>query len=85
MKTSIVTTLNPKGQATIPKRVREILKIGAGDKIEFDIEDNGIKIRPILNLESAFGRVRPKHMPEDFKKLRKSFEEKVAEEVRKEV
>lgn len=35
-----MTTLTQKGQATIPKHVREILGVHPGDEIEFDVEDN---------------------------------------------
>lgn len=40
-------TITSKGQVTIPKDVRDILKIGPGDQIDFIISDKGeISISP---------------------------------------
>ncbi len=36
-----VSTMTSKYQATIPKRVREVLALGAGDRVEFFIEAGG--------------------------------------------
>ena len=42
-----VATLTSKGQTTIPKRVREHLKLNPGDKLDFVIEPEGrVVIRP---------------------------------------
>ena len=42
-----VATLTSKGQTTIPKQVREHLKLNAGDKLDFVIESGGrVVIRP---------------------------------------
>ena len=42
-----ISTLTSKGQTTIPKRVREHLKIGPGDKLDFVIESEGrVVIKP---------------------------------------
>jgi antitoxin PrlF len=42
-----IATLTSKGQTTIPKRVREHLKLNAGDKLDFVIESEGrVVIRP---------------------------------------
>jgi len=78
------TALTSKSQITLPKRVREILKVKPGDQVSFQIEGNEVKVVPVPSLlEENFGRVKPKRMPEDFKKLRKDFEGGVAKEVLK--
>ena len=42
-----VATLTSKGQTTIPKQVREHLKLSPGDKLDFVIESEGrVVIRP---------------------------------------
>ena len=42
-----IATLTSKGQTTIPKQVREHLKLSPGDKLDFVIEAEGrVVIRP---------------------------------------
>lgn len=36
-----VSTLTSKYQATIPRQVREVLQLGAGDRVEFLIDASG--------------------------------------------
>lgn len=36
-----VATITTKGQTTIPKKIREHLKLHAGDRLDFIIEDSG--------------------------------------------
>ncbi len=62
--------LTPKSQVTIPRRVRQVLGIGPGDAIEFDVTAEGqvvIKavgqaaVRPVDQVEEApdrFARAR---------------------------
>lgn len=38
MRTSTITR---KGQVTIPKRIREVLRVKPGDQIDFVVEDDG--------------------------------------------
>ena len=77
MRTTTVTTLTKKGQATIPKRIREYLRIKPNDKIEFTIEEGDVKIKPARSLEANLGRVQPKRTPEDFREIRRMFEEQI--------
>jgi AbrB family looped-hinge helix DNA binding protein len=35
------TTVTSKGQVTIPKRVREFLRVKPGDRVDFVIDDDG--------------------------------------------
>ena len=40
-----VTTISQKGQATIPKPIRDVLGVGDGDQIAFHVEDNVVTVR----------------------------------------
>jgi AbrB family looped-hinge helix DNA binding protein len=41
------TTVTSKGQVTIPKRIRQFLRVKPGDRIHFDIDPNGtVVVRP---------------------------------------
>lgn len=35
-------TVTSKGQVTLPRRVRELLRVGPGDRIEFVIDADGL-------------------------------------------
>jgi len=79
------TALTKKSQITLPKAIREILKVKPGDQVSFKIEGSEVKIVPVLSLlEENFGKVKPRGVPEDFKELRRDFEAGVGEEVLKE-
>jgi AbrB family looped-hinge helix DNA binding protein len=41
------TTVTSKGQVTIPKRIREFLRVKSGDRLDFDIDARGsVVVRP---------------------------------------
>jgi AbrB family looped-hinge helix DNA binding protein len=54
-----LATVTSKGQVTIPKAVREKLKIGTGDKIEFIFtDDRSALIRPVSkSVDDLFGKL----------------------------
>lgn len=78
------TSITKKGQVTIPKNIREFLGVKAKSQVEFKIEKGKVTIQPATSLEANFGKVRPQKKPEDFSKIRKSFEKTVAEEAARE-
>ncbi len=41
----LISTLTSKGQATIPAEVRKSLKLKAGDKVTFEIDDHKVVLR----------------------------------------
>ncbi len=54
-----LATITTKGQVTIPKAVRDSLRLGTGDKIEFVVTKNGeALLRPISKkVDDVFGRL----------------------------
>ena len=85
MRTTNMTTITKKGQTTIPKKIREYLGVKPKDKIEFEVKEGVVSIKPAVSLDSNFGRVRPRRKPEDFRAMRKFFEKEVGRESAKEV
>jgi antitoxin PrlF len=58
-------TLTSKGQTTIPREVRESLKLKAGDRIEFTINEDGktATIRPAnIDISDLRGLLKSKGM-----------------------
>lgn len=40
-------TVTSKGQITIPKRIRDLLRVKPGDRIDFDVDASGkVTVRP---------------------------------------
>ena len=78
-----VATVTSKGQVTIPADVREHLGIKPKDRVQFEIsEDGSVTVVPARShVLASFGAVKPRQQPEDFRALRKEFEEGVAENV----
>jgi AbrB family looped-hinge helix DNA binding protein len=65
----MATTMTVKGQVTIPKKVREALRLSPGDGVEFDVNSDGQVVvhkagrRPARRrdrFESARGRAQVK-------------------------
>lgn len=52
-------TLTSKGQITIPKMVRDILKLDAGGKVDFLVLENGnVMLQPVASsVDDVFGRL----------------------------
>ena len=58
---TIVTTISEKGQITIPKPLRDAFGIRAGDRLEFDMQGDAIRIRKSPDLDrlaALYGSVR---------------------------
>jgi AbrB family looped-hinge helix DNA binding protein len=52
-----ISTVTSKGQITIPKKIREQLRLRTGDKVDFSIEQDGtVKLHPIArSVSEVFG------------------------------
>lgn len=76
------SSVSPKGQVTIPQELRERLGIKPKDRVVFELEGDGIKVRPARSrLLRHFASVPPISRPEDFDARREEFETGVASEV----
>ena len=69
-----ISTVTSKGQITIPKAVRETLRLEAGDKVDFQIDPDGsVRMQPLAKKVSevfgafAYKASRP-HSTDDMKR-----------------
>lgn len=80
----ILTKVTRKGQITLPAQIRRKLGIKEGDKVALSLADSGeaeVVLKPVRSVaEMTFGAVTPRQQPEDFKLLRRLFEEEAAKE-----
>jgi len=49
--------ITSKGQVTVPLEVRRLLGVGAGDKLIFENDETGVRVRP-LRSQSTFSKYR---------------------------
>ncbi|HIJ57734.1 MAG TPA: AbrB/MazE/SpoVT family DNA-binding domain-containing protein [Deltaproteobacteria bacterium] len=80
-----LATLTSKGQVTIPKVIRESLRLHAGDKIEFVItESKEALLRPITRkVDEVFGRLhKTGRKPITVKKMNTGIKQKMQERYR---
>ncbi len=50
-------TITSKGQITVPREVRRALGVRTGDKLLFESDGNGIRVRPVRS-RNAFSKYR---------------------------
>jgi AbrB family looped-hinge helix DNA binding protein len=50
-------TITSKGQITVPREVRRVLGVRAGDKLLFESDGKGVRVRPVRS-RSAFPKYR---------------------------
>lgn len=70
MPSAVITR---KSQVTIPKTIREQVRLEIGDRVSFVVRDGEIVIKPPpRNLLDLRGVVEPRNRPEDFDALRRA-------------
>jgi AbrB family looped-hinge helix DNA binding protein len=76
------STLTKKSQVTLPKQVREVLEVGPGDQIAFEVKGGEVKVHALRSvLDANYGSVKPRKRPEDFRKIREEMERVMGREV----
>jgi antitoxin PrlF len=50
-------TITSKGQITVPREVRRMLGVRSGDKLLFESDGKGVRVRPVRS-KSAFSKYR---------------------------
>ncbi|MFQ5675085.1 MAG: AbrB/MazE/SpoVT family DNA-binding domain-containing protein [bacterium] len=73
----MVSTLTSKGQLTIPKKIREHLKLKTGDKLQFIINGNGkVELSPVkVSIKDLKGILRSPEKPVSLEDMEKAIVE----------
>ena len=72
------STITSKGQTTIPKEIRDFLKLKPKDKIFYLIEDDKVILKPMRgDILELRGSVKPRKTPEDFEQIRRVVKRKI--------
>ncbi len=77
-----LTKLTDKGQITVPKAVRQALKLHPGDKLEFIInKNNEVLFKPVANrVDDVFGKLhKPGRKPVSVKAMNAAIKPKMKE------
>ncbi|MBN1947936.1 MAG: type II toxin-antitoxin system PrlF family antitoxin [Bradymonadales bacterium] len=71
-----VTTLTSKGQVTIPKSIREFLRVGPGDRVVFyTAEDGRVIMEPeTVDIRSLRGVIKPGRRGVTVEQMKESIE-----------
>jgi antitoxin PrlF len=79
MQQSVVTS---KGQTTIPKEIREFLKLKPNDRLFYLVEEGKVILKPLHgDILELRGCVRAKEQPEDFDAVRGKIRKAVAKKI----
>ena len=76
------STLTRKGQTTIPKYIRNFLKLEPDDRILYLVEGDRVILKPLKgNILDLRGSVPSRIKPIDFVKLRRDTKKKIAKKI----
>ena len=75
------STVTSKGQVTIPKEVRDRLRIGTGDRLSFVVREDGVvELRPeTADLRVLYGVLEYKGKPRSVEEMDEAIRDAVAE------
>jgi len=78
----VMSKVTSKGQATIPKEIRDQLGLKPGDRVAFIRRGNWVILYPVKGtLLDLRGSIKPRSRPEDLEEVRREVKERVAERV----
>lgn len=78
----VMSKVTTKGQATIPKEIRELLGLKPGDRVMFLKRGDEIVLYPVKGtLLDLKGSIKPRSRPEDLEEVRRLVKKRIAERI----
>lgn len=75
----VMSKVTTKGQATIPKEIRELLGLKPGDRVMFLKRGDEIVLYPVKGtLLDLKGSIKPRSHPEDLEEVRRLVKKRIA-------
>ena len=71
----VQSAITSKGQATLPKSVREALKIKTGDRVRYVILNNEVRILPVRPIGRLFGALKQDGPPMTLENMERAVAE----------
>ena len=76
----ITSAITSKGQTTLPKPVREALRVGAGDRVRYVILDDEVRVLPVRPVGRLFGALKHDGRPVTLEDMERAVAEGACEE-----
>lgn len=78
----MMSKVTSKGQATIPKEIRDHFGLKPGDRVAFIQRGDEVVLYPVKGtLLDLRGSIRPRSCPEDLEEIRRDVKKKMAERI----
>ena len=77
----VTAKITSKGQITLPKEVRKLLKVDTGAVVVFEKEDDKVVLKTAKTLKEFKGYLRGKSPPTDFNAMRTKAKEYLGEKL----
>lgn len=78
----VMCKVTSKGQTTIPKEIRDYLRLKAGDRVAFIQRGDEVVLYPVKGtLLDLRGSIKPRSRPEDLEEVRHEVKKKMAERI----
>ena len=70
--------ITAKGQITLPKPVREALRVGPGDRVRYFVLDGEVRMRPVRPIQRLFGVLAHEDPPVTLDEMQRAIAEGAA-------
>lgn len=64
--------VGPKGQVVLPKHMRDALGLQPGDEVDFEMEDNAIRVEPVRRYAGLRGSLASKDLVAELERDRRA-------------